>query len=202
MERNSSILSLRFAVDRKFFSVFIPFLQRGIKLKVRVGCSLNVLFGDQLGLKPEYVKERIKTIFLDGKPVDDLDAAFIQDGCTVTLSAAMPGLAGATLRRGGFFAVLRSQITHGVGEMPIPESEGYIFLKLFNLLISELGPDFLQRGFYMSREDFKGLANLPDEFWRGCRQARAGGKDLQVDQVRSLNDWDSDWIFLAVQFSS
>jgi hypothetical protein len=202
MERNSSILSLRFTVDRKFFSLFIPSLQRGIKLKVRVGCSLNVLFGDQLGLKPEYVKERIKTVFLDGKPVDDLDAAFIQDGSTVTLSAAMPGLAGATLRRGGFFAVLRSQITHGAEEMPVPETEGYIFLKLFNLLISEMGPAFLQRGFYMFREDFRGfLANLPDEFWRGCRQARAGGIELQVDQVRSLNGWDSDWVFLAVQFS-
>lgn len=202
MGRNSSILTLRFAVDRKFFSAFVPLLQGGIKLKVRVGCSLNVLFGE-LGLKPEYVKERVKTVFLDGKPVDDLDAAYIQNGSTVTLSAAMPGLAGATLRRGGFFAVLRSQITHGAEEMPLPESEGYIFLKLFNLLIAELGPLFLQRGFYMSRQDFKGfLANLPEEFWKGCRQARAGGIELQVDQIRSLNGWDSDWVFLAVQFSS
>ena len=34
---------------------------------------------------------------LDGKPVDDIGSSFLHDGSTLALSAAMPGLVGATL---------------------------------------------------------------------------------------------------------
>ena len=54
---------------------------------------------------------------LDGKPVDDIGAALVQDGSTLALSAAMPGLVGATLRRGGAYSSFRSAITyHETGE--------------------------------------------------------------------------------------
>jgi len=57
------------------------------------------------------VKEKISTIFLDGKAVDSPETALLREGSTLALSSAMPGLAGAILRRDGPYASLRSSIT-------------------------------------------------------------------------------------------
>ncbi len=94
-------------------AVFLPTLQSGFKVLVETGCSLNQLFNDQLGLDPGYVEDRIKTVFLDGSPVDDFDTAVIRDGITLALSAAMPGLVGAVLRKGGVLASFRHSISCG-----------------------------------------------------------------------------------------
>ncbi len=93
------------------YSSFFQFLQGGFFLGASVGCSIHELLCEQLGLGEEYVLQRITTLFLDGKPVDDIDSAVVRDGATLSLSAAMPGLVGAAMRRGGAFASLRSSIT-------------------------------------------------------------------------------------------
>ena len=150
-------------------------------MPARVGCSQKSLLEDQFGLNPEYLKERVKTVFLDGKPVDDWDATSIQDGAVLALSAAMPGLAGATLRRGGFFAGMRSQITHREKESPILAEEGWVVVKLFNLLIPELGPLFLERGILLLPEEFAEFRNpSPEEFWKECQEIRVDGEKIDA----------------------
>jgi len=76
---------------------FFPLLRQGFMVRARVGCSIKTMLCEQFGVSPEYMEDRIKTIFLDGKTVDDVDSAIIKDGSTLALSAAMPGLVGATL---------------------------------------------------------------------------------------------------------
>jgi len=60
----------------------------------RVGLSVKKVLCEQWGISPEYLDKRVKTIFLNGNAVDDIDKAILQDGSTLALSAAMPGLAG------------------------------------------------------------------------------------------------------------
>ena len=60
-----------------------------------VGCSVKTMLNNTLGMDDNYVEDRIKTIFLDAKPVDDINTACINDGSVLALSGAMPGLAGA-----------------------------------------------------------------------------------------------------------
>ncbi|MCP4349944.1 MAG: endonuclease/exonuclease/phosphatase family protein [Desulfobacterales bacterium] len=62
-------------------------------LKVQVGCSIRSLLCKQTDVASDYVDERISTVFLDGKPVDDVDSAIVKNGSVLALSAAMPGLA-------------------------------------------------------------------------------------------------------------
>ena len=81
-------------------------------VKVRVGESIRSLLSEQFGLTQEYVKNRIQTAFLNGKPVDDFDTAVVGEGSVLTLSGALPGLAGATLRKGGFFSSLRASLSY------------------------------------------------------------------------------------------
>ena len=103
----------------------------------------------QLGLGEAYVRDRIETIFIDGMVVDDLDGSVVRDGSTVTLSAAMPGLVGATLRRGGYYKAMRSGISWStLGDDGLPEEvgPGLVRVKLFNLILREVGPQLLAHG--------------------------------------------------------
>jgi hypothetical protein len=153
-------------------------------VKADVNCSIRTMLCEQLGLSPQYVEDRIKTIFLDGRPIDDIDSAVIRDGSALALSAAMPGLVGAIVRRGSHLAPLRSQIAHREEKKVHPRREGIVVLKLFNLLMGELGPNLLKRGVIVGREDLKSLfESLPENFWAGCKKARVDGRETDRDHL-------------------
>ena len=97
-------LEINFAANQ--LNQFFPLLQRGVIIPAIVGGSLKSFLVDQLKIPDDYVTDRITTIFFNNCPVDELERTFIQDGSRVTLSAAMPGLVGATMRRGGFYAAV------------------------------------------------------------------------------------------------
>jgi hypothetical protein len=150
---------------------FFPLLQEGVIIKILAGVTINDFLTLQLGITPEYVENRIQTIFLDGKAVDDLREVFVRDGSMLALSAAMPGLVGATLRRGGAFASLRQAITFSEDGQAIPQKGGWIVLKLFNLLVPELGPHILAKGVWLKGEDLnRFLVGLKKDFWEDCRE--------------------------------
>lgn len=168
-------------------------------MKAQVGCSIKTLLCRQLGLSPEYVEKRIQTIFLDGRSVDDLNSAVVEDGSTLALSAAMPGLAGATLRKGGYYAPMRSQISYREVTTSKPLEEGTILLKLFNLPLKELGPTFLKRGVWIKGKDLSDFfERQPDDFWARCHMAQLGGKDLDVAELLEKKCTDED-VFLQVR---
>ncbi len=153
-------------------------------LKVQVGCSVRTLLCGQFGVASEYVDERINTIFLDGKPVDDVDSAIIKNGSVLALSAAMPGLVGTTLRKGGHLASLRSTITYQKEDGNIPNQEGIVVLKLFNLLVRELGPTFLEQGVMIKSSDLEVLLKTRfDEIQAGCSGASLNGKETHLDKL-------------------
>ncbi|MCF8063586.1 MAG: hypothetical protein K9M82_13800, partial [Deltaproteobacteria bacterium] len=130
--------------------LFIPLLQDGVELPVEVGCSVHELLSGQLGLDPGYVDGRIQTAFLDGKPVDRLDRATVRNGSVLALSAALPGLLGATLRKGGAYASLRGGITHTEPPAACNQGRGRITIRVFNVLLKELAAPLLQKGVVVS----------------------------------------------------
>ncbi len=138
-----------------------PVFQKGIYIKVRTGCSLKILLCDILEIPQDYVLNRISTIFLDGKPVDQLDSAIIRDHSVLSLSAAMPGLVGAVMRRGGTLASFRDSISYRQKNNEIDSSEGIITVKLFNIMIAELAGYFLRKGFFVKSSDIEDI--FPDQ---------------------------------------
>jgi len=155
--------TLELELDADQLNTFFPILQKGVTVPAIVGCTLKSLLIDQFAIPADYVTDRITTIFLDNRPVDDLDRSIIQEGSRLTLSAAMPGLVGATMRRGGFYAALRQGISHGVDSQTIAGESGTIRIKLFNLLLAELGPLVLSHGLILEREERNELLqHLPD----------------------------------------
>lgn len=145
---------------------FLPLLQQGVEVQLTAQQTVRELLCQELNLDPAYVETRIQTIFLDGKPVDDLDRSRVPLGATLALSAAMPGLVGAILRRGSYYAAMRREITHREAERLSPTAVGLIKLKLFNLLAAELGPALLARGIWLSRDQWRQfLQSCPAAFW-------------------------------------
>ena len=141
------------------WSDFSGLLQRGVFCPLAGQCSVGDFLTGQLGIDPDYIRDRIATVFLDGSVVDDLATATIRPGSTLTLSAAMPGLVGATLRRGGFYSAMRSEISWKAGDGDFERSggpPGTIRLKLFNTVLREIGPSVLGRGVLIDRTEAGG----------------------------------------------
>jgi hypothetical protein len=66
----------------------------------------------------------------------------------------MPGLAGATLRRGGHLAPMRAAISQNRTRSAAQgRQEGVVVLKLFNLVAKEIGPQILSAGFRLKGKD-------------------------------------------------
>lgn len=159
-------LCITVSADR--LACFFPLLQKGFALGVLAGCPIGAFLRDGLGLTDEYIEARIQTVFLDGKPVDDIDTALIRDGSTLALAPAMPGLMGAMLRRGGYYAPMRSGITHHSDAAPQGIGQGRIVMKLFGMALRELGPQLLERGIGVDAGDLAQIVrDLPGECIEG-----------------------------------
>jgi hypothetical protein len=89
-----------------------PILREGVAVSLRPGLSLRQTMVQDLGFCPECVEERVQTVFLDGSPVDDIDADQARQGCTLALAGALPGVAGIAMRRDSPVGVFREGIAH------------------------------------------------------------------------------------------
>jgi len=168
-------------------------LKKGCFVRVRTGCSMTELLCDQFNISPEYVKKEIKVIFLDFSPVDDLDTAIIKDGSIIALSAAMPGLVGAAMRRDGL-SWMRSSITYHEEGGEYVHEDGLIHMKLFNKVMADLGESFLRRGVYVKAgflADF--LERFDADFWLDSgklyRNEQVMTEADLLDALKGRNEW-------------
>jgi len=160
-------MELNIIVAEDQMSNLLGLLSPYFKVKVKTGTDLKTLVCDQLGVHETYFEDRIQTIFLNSKPVDDVNTAVINDGAILALSAAMPGLVGATFRKGGRYSWMRKSISYEKETTDTRETHGWVTLKLFNLVLKELGPDFLERGVWVTGEQVTSfLKNKPLDFLR------------------------------------
>ena len=141
---------LEITISESRISEFVALLRSGFQVKAQVGCSVKDFLCGQMGLTREYYETRIQTLFLNSKPVDNPETALVQDRATLALSAAMPGLVGATMRKGGHYGRMRGSITHTDENQSCEATSGWVTLKLFNLVLKELGPYFLNRGLWLN----------------------------------------------------
>lgn len=200
MSSKASGTELCLYLDESLIPRFFQLLQQGFSVKVHTGCSIKTFLCDHIGLDSEYIEKRIKTLFLDGKPVDDVNSAIIKNGSTLALSAAMPGLVGAVLRSSGFFASLRSTISHREqAEAKGPQEEGMVSLKLFNILLKEMGPALLKRGIWIHGKDLQAfIERHSNDFWAQCKKAVVDGKEVDLKTLPVIK-WAAGDVFLRLE---
>lgn len=176
----------------------VTLLSRGCFVRVVTGSSLRTSLIDQFHVDPGYLEKEIKIVFLDSSPVDDLDGAIVRDSARVALSAAMPGLVGAAMRRDGP-SWLRASITHHeTNSEQSRVAEGVIFLKLFNRVMEDLGEGFLRRGVYVEAPQMASfLERLDEPFWRNC-PIELNGETLTPGALKERLAGQVPWLRLAV----
>jgi hypothetical protein len=199
--KDSTPRHISLTIKSSLITAFSQLLQSGFWVKGIVECSVKSFLCEYIGLAPEYLEKRIQTIFLDGQPVDNVETATLRDGATLSLSAAMPGLAGAILRRGGYYAPMRDQISFKEKMMSASLQPCKFFVKLFNLPLQEVGPLFLERGAWIDGNTLNNiLTTRSDDFRKGCRVDLADGRQFDPDQLLEM-DWGTGEIFLQVKTS-
>ncbi|MGD9209943.1 MAG: hypothetical protein PVI90_04175 [Desulfobacteraceae bacterium] len=150
-------LDILIQADSRQSTLFFPLLEKGCRVDVSVGVTVRELLLTQFEEKSTYVDNKIQTVFLNAKAIDDLDQTVINDGDVLALSGAMPGLVGATFRKGGKYAVMRKEISGSKMATLSKQLPGRICLKLFNTILKDLGPKVFAHGVWVSTAD---LINL------------------------------------------
>lgn len=178
---------------------FCTLMQKGCFVRIQTGCSLSDLLCDQFQISPNYIKNEIKVIFLDFSPVDDLDSAIIKDGGVLALSAAMPGIVGAAMRRDGL-SWMRNSITYHENESEHEKREGIVNMKLFNQVMADLGGSFLRRGVYVKSTFLTGfLERFTGEFWKNVKQILRNGEIITADDMFHSLGAEENWVEFSIQ---
>lgn len=174
-------------------------IQKDCFVKIETGSSLRNVLCEQFGITPEYVKGEIKVFFLDNSPVDDLDEAIIKDGATVALSAAMPGLVGASMRQGGL-SWMRAGITYHEDGQDQGKNRGVIQLKLFNKVMADLGESFLRRGVYVKSGILAAnLDRFSTDFWRDFGEITKNGECVTYSILSDFLKTHDEWVKFAIR---
>ncbi len=189
---------LSLLVKAELVPIFFQLLGHGFKVNVQTGCSVKELLCNQLGIDEDYLSERIQTIFLNARVVDDVKSAIVTEGSVLALSGAMPGLVGAILRSGGMYAGMRSQISHEENMTTSQLKDAIITLKLLNLVVKELGPTFLQNGILLKGEALQEfIESRLEDLKIKCVSAELEGKSVAIDHLQDIT-WKADQVFLQV----
>jgi hypothetical protein len=192
-------VTLSLVLKEEMVPIFFQLLGHGFSLNVQIGCSVKELLCRQLGIPEDYLDERIKTVFLNSGVVDDLSSAIVNEGSTLALSGAMPGLVGAILRSGGFYASMRSQISYDQNKPSSVPKAGKITLKLLNLVVKELGPAFLEQGIWFNGgglQEF--IKHHLEELKTSNAVSELDGVPVEINNLLGL-DWDDQTVFLQVR---
>ncbi|MFO7965544.1 MAG: hypothetical protein R6U50_16590 [Desulfobacterales bacterium] len=166
-------------------AVFYPILQDGLNIRTDIHCSVKQFLQTTFHISRDYIESRIPTIMLNGKAVDDLNTAFLEENSTLALSSAMPGLAGATLRRRESLSPMRSGITYREQKKPEQTRRGTLKIKFFNVLIRELGLKLLYQGIHMRGMDVAALLRqLINSLKVDCAQIILDDQEITMDELQ------------------
>lgn len=195
------MIRLELLVDASCAPLFYSLLEKGVVLTANTGCTVRDFLCGQLGISGDYLDQRVQTLFLDARPVDDVDTAVVRDGSTLALSAAMPGLLGATMRKGGRYAAFRKDISQHADECGSCKTSGRVTVKLFNMVAKEAGGRLLEAGIEVDGGDLQRIADrYSRELSRSIRKARMGDHAITPD-VALFSSLSKKRVWLSVSIA-
>ena len=196
------LLKINIQAKAEAAALFYSLLQNGFYIDSETGISLYDFLFKECGIDEEYITGTIKTVILNNQPVDDYKKAVIRDGNVLSLSGPMPGLVGATMRAGGFYSSLRSSITYRDNDHSGESGRGMVFLKLFNLVMSDLGKKFLEAGIIYGTDELKSFfADMKEDSWNDISSVGIDDQPAGIDELKDGNFGDvSSLALMKVNF--
>ncbi len=166
-------------------------LLQGFDMPVPKPCTLREFLCELVGVCGVYTEKYLQTIFLNGKAIDDLDRAMIVPSSRLALSAAMPGLVGATMRRGGYYSRMREGISQSKGNTtdPVDGKPFRLHVRLYNAVGRELAGLFLHQGIILPSAGLrKFLSTQPQKFFNHLHAVELNGTPLPHTQD-AVDSW-------------
>ncbi len=162
---------------------FSILLQGGVQCRAMVPAPLPDLLTKGLAIPTRYVEQVLQTLFLNGRPVDSMEHTVVCDGDVLALSAALPGLVGATMRRDGQYAALRDGIKAcPASGHPAAPAWGVVTVKLFNTTARDLSATLLRRGILVPADRLSAfLAAQDSSFWKLVQRIVVDGEHLPAE---------------------
>ncbi len=178
---NKTSKSLIFEIPPTNCSYFFSLLQYQIFVPTDGTKTIRSLLCELPGFSEEYIRETVQTIFINGSAADNVDQA-LTPGDKLSLSAAMPGLAGAIFRRGGQHKSLRSKVTATKKQKTI--EKGYVILKLFNSIASDRGQELLTKGIFIEANSiFKFLKHRQESAINKIERIVLEGQQVNLEKL-------------------
>lgn len=134
-------------------------LQNGFYIEAAEGTSIRSFLINSCGIPESYIRGKIKTIFHNSNPVDNLDSVKVSRGSVCAVSGAMPGLVGAMMRMGSPYASMRESITEKGENIRVTGTSVFVKLKLFNVILSDLAQGYISGGVILDRDDVVKIIN-------------------------------------------
>lgn len=179
----------------------MPELQKGFYLLSNEGKTIHSFLTEDCGINDDYISSKIKTIFIDGRPVDDVFNTKIKKGGVCAISGAMPGIVGAMMRIGSPYAVMRDSIT-AKPDKTVESGKEIIFeLKLFNVILSDIGVNFLKKGILLEKNRIIELfLKYGKDIYSDCREVNFNGSIIKKQGIiENLPDKNSEFVLLKVE---
>ena len=190
---------IRFQVPADRIPDWYAFIRRGFRMLTPTGQTVRQVLCNYFGVDPDYLDQRVQTLFINGQPVDDVDQTLVTPGDDLSLSAAMPGLAGASLRKGGHLAAFRDSISYHAQAADQDSSECWITIKLFNFVSVELGPLFLGQGLLVSRRELlEFLQNNRLSLIESGTKVSRGSQSLTIEELSGCLPSEKEWVYIQV----
>jgi hypothetical protein len=155
-------------------------LQAGFFVDAAIGDSIASLLQRLPGFSTDYIENQIQTVFYNGDAIDDLSQPLTGPTPTIALSAAMPGLAGAILRKNSPAAPLRKTRSKAAAAAS-GGSIMTVLIKLFNTLAIDRGPALLRSGIRIKAADLAGFLSLRPSLLKKIRDIRLAGSPVPAD---------------------
>ncbi len=126
-------------------------LQSGFLVTGIEGDSIYTFLMNLPGFSEDYLATEVQTIFYNGDALDDLDSQLAGQSATIALGSAMPGLAGAIMKKGSICGALRKART--IVDVSQQGDPVEVRVKLFNTIARELGPGLFSSGILIDARD-------------------------------------------------
>ena len=185
-------------------NIFMQELQKGFFIPSYEGITVYSFLTEFCGISSEYIAQKIKTILIDGGPVDDIFKTGIKEGGVCAISGAMPGIVGAMMRMGSPYAAMRESITTRPDQSSESGKRIIVELKLFNVILSDKGPDFLKQGILLNKKRVSDLFKKHgDEIYSDCSEILQNGSPVNK-QILNIdeNTTTSELVILKIEIEN
>jgi len=173
--------SLTCAIPQEDLPRLATMLQAGFFVEAAVGESIASLLERLPGFSADYIVHRIQTVFFNGDAIDDLSLPLTGSSPVIALSAAMPGLAGAILRKNSPAAPLRK--AHSRAATAAAGTTVTVLVKLFNTLAIDRGPALFRSGVRIKAADLAGFLSLRPSLLKKLRVIRLDDAPVSTDEL-------------------